>query len=222
MKKASIKRRIKIIPGYFKRIGLKNRCFSILSNNCWGGAVYDTFSLQYKTPTIGLYFMAEDYIKFLENPSQYLKLDLKQCSWENVPFKQSLVDGEKETKKSLGKSLDDMIIAQLCDIYIVFLHYNSWDEAVSKWNRRKKRLDMDNLIVKFNDQNGFSRDLFERFDALPFKNKIFYTADDTIRSNGSTTVIYLPEYKDDGYVISDMNFSNQQFNIKKYLNTMIR
>lgn len=64
--------------------------------------------------------MAEDYIKFLENPSQYLKLDLKQCSWENVPFKQSLVDGAEATKKSLGKSLDDMVIAQLGDIYIVF------------------------------------------------------------------------------------------------------
>lgn len=113
MKKSSIKRRLKIIPGYFKRIGLKNRDFSILSNNCWGGAVYDTFSLQYKTPTIGLYLMAEDYINFLENQSYYLKLDLKQSSWEKVPFKQSLVDSAEATKKSLGKSLDDIVIGSI-------------------------------------------------------------------------------------------------------------
>ena len=50
------------------RIRLKNREFSILANNCWGGAVYDKYGLQYRTPTIGLWFAPKDFLKFLSKP----------------------------------------------------------------------------------------------------------------------------------------------------------
>ena len=35
-----IKKKIKKIIGNVNRIGLKNRDFTIISNNCWGGFVY--------------------------------------------------------------------------------------------------------------------------------------------------------------------------------------
>ena len=50
-----------------RRNKLNNTDFSIISNNCWGGSVYRRYGLQYKSPTIGLYFFAEEYIKFLMN-----------------------------------------------------------------------------------------------------------------------------------------------------------
>ena len=45
---------------------LKNKNFTIISNNCWGGMVYESFNLPKQSPTVGLFFMADEYIKFLQ------------------------------------------------------------------------------------------------------------------------------------------------------------
>ncbi len=63
------------IPLTCKRRGkrLCNKKFTIISNNCWGGTVYEAHDLQKQSPTIGLFFIAEDYIKFLKHFKEYLK-----------------------------------------------------------------------------------------------------------------------------------------------------
>lgn len=48
-----------------RQSSLIGKSFTILSNNCWGGHVYRYFSLPYLTPTIGLYFYPDDYLKFI-------------------------------------------------------------------------------------------------------------------------------------------------------------
>ncbi len=51
-----------------RRRRLKHTDFSIISNNCWAGtAVYQPFGLKYNTPTVGLFFMDEDYICFFSS-----------------------------------------------------------------------------------------------------------------------------------------------------------
>lgn len=222
MKKARLKRKMKIIPGYFKRLRLKEKNFSIISNNCWGGMVYDNFALPYLSPTIGLFFMSNDYIKFLKNIKYYLSGELKQISWKDTPFKEFLYSNKEQYKRSLDKNLDDLIICQLYDIYIVFLHYDSFDEASHKWYRRSKRINFDNMIVKFNDQNEYSKDDFVAFEKLPYKNKIFYTADDSIpfSTNKNILIMYLSQYKNAGYVLDDMKLSEQDFNLTKFLNSL--
>ena len=67
------------------------------------------------------------------------------------------------------------IIGKLSDVEIVFLHYHSEQEALEKWTRRYERLSK-NIIFKFNDQNLCSYENIERFDRLPFENKIFFLA----------------------------------------------
>lgn len=70
---AQIKRRIEKIFAIFYKKGLKNKTFSILSNNCWGGKIYDKYALPYLTSTIGLWIPPTDYIKFLKNLDFYSK-----------------------------------------------------------------------------------------------------------------------------------------------------
>ncbi|MCD7831484.1 MAG: DUF1919 domain-containing protein [Firmicutes bacterium] len=55
---------------------LRNRDFTIISNNCWGGTVYEAHFVQKQSPTVGLFFMAEDYLKFLKHMSEYLQSTL--------------------------------------------------------------------------------------------------------------------------------------------------
>lgn len=185
---------------------LKNRSFSIISNNCWGGIVYQHYGLEYRTPTVGCYFYAEDYLRFLKNLNYYLSLELKF-----IPYSQSkYIDSLKEKKQC-------PIIGVLDDVEIIFLHYATEAEAKEKWNRRKKRVNPKNLVVKFNDQNLCTDELIREFDGLPYLNKICFVHK---KFDDCKYSIYLSEFKNCPYVISDIRVYRKYINITKYLNCL--
>lgn len=45
---------------------------SIISSNCFAGLIMQDLGMQYNSPTLGLYFMAPDYIEFLKHLEFYL------------------------------------------------------------------------------------------------------------------------------------------------------
>ena len=55
------------ITGKIKQRKFLHKDFTIISNNCFAGIVYRNNALPYNTPTAGLFFMADDYIKFVYN-----------------------------------------------------------------------------------------------------------------------------------------------------------
>ena len=46
------------LTGKWRGRKLKNRDFTIISNNCWGGTVYEAHNLQKQSPTVGLFYRA--------------------------------------------------------------------------------------------------------------------------------------------------------------------
>lgn len=40
---------------------------SIISSNCFAGRIMQDLNMQYNSPTLGLYFFADDYMEFLSN-----------------------------------------------------------------------------------------------------------------------------------------------------------
>lgn len=152
-----------------RRKHLKNTDFTIISNNCWGGMVYESYNLPKESPTTGLFFMASDYIKFLSDLKGYLDKDLTFMKPEDSKYKDFL----KEDKR-----FGSYPIGMLGDIEIMFLHYHSESEAKQKWNRRIERVNWDKLIVKFNDQNRCTLDDVKAYAKLPYKNKLFFTIKD--------------------------------------------
>lgn len=150
-----------------KKLTPPNNDFSIISNNCWGGLVYQYFGIPYNSPTIGLFFMDDDYIKFLERFDYYIVQPLKFITIEESRYKQQL--------QSESTAKMDYPIALLDDVEVHFLHYKSTIEAEEKWNRRLKRLNRNRLLVKMSQRSLDSDDILDRFEALPFKNKICFT-----------------------------------------------
>lgn len=144
---------------------LKSYDFSVISNNCFAGIVYQHLGLQYNTPTIGLYFFPKEYINFVENFNYYINIELKFIETRNSKYYNILKE----------RNQDKAIIGVLDDVEIVFLHYKTREEALTKWNKRKNRLSK-NLIFKFNDQNFATFDDIGRFDKIKVKNKICFTA----------------------------------------------
>lgn len=218
MTKAQVKRHLKKILAIFYRIGLHNRDFTILSNNCWGGMVYDRYALQYRTPTIGLWMLPKDFIKFLSNIDFYLNLELKQISYKEFHGVDLLIERKKSGRYTF--ELDDMIIGRLGDVDIVFLHYSSFADACLKWNKRKQRINRQNLIIKFNDQNGCTSDDFNEFQKLSYENKLFFTSNS--KYIGLQNVMFFSKYKHFGYVYNDTHLNDCPLNIKKYLNDIIQ
>lgn len=50
--------------------------FTIISNNCWAGTIYESYGMQKLTPTAGLFFMAKDYLEFLSHLKEYVQAEL--------------------------------------------------------------------------------------------------------------------------------------------------
>lgn len=76
-----------------KKLNIKNP--TIISNNCWAGIVSQYLGIKYYTPTIGLYFFAEEYIKFLERFDYYIKQDLKIIETKDSRYYEK--NGKKES-----------------------------------------------------------------------------------------------------------------------------
>lgn len=203
-----IKIREKLNPylGPHRRKKLHNSHFTIISNNCWAGHVYRYFSLPYSTPTVGLYFFSEDYIKFLENLKEYLNKDLEFIKINESRFCNILKErGGKNSTCPIGK---------LGDIEIIFLHYKTEEEALEKWNRRKSRIYWDNIYVKMAEQNNCSMAHMERFEMLTFEKKILFTSKDY----GLPSQVIYKEYAEEGQVTNDTTHFRRYINIVEWLN----
>lgn len=183
---------------------LKNKNFTIISKNCWGGRVYQRYGLQYTSPTVGLFFFADEYIKFLSNIKYYLSLELKFIPKSQSRYYEYYIEKDKYYP-----------IGVLDDIEIVFLHYKSEVEAREKWNRRKARINWDNLIVKFNDQNRATEENIREFDKLPFKNKLCFVAHPV---DGTDNTIVFTEFGNEKCITNDITSYKRYINIDKYLN----
>lgn len=135
---------------------LQTQRITILSSNCNGGIISHDLGLQFCSPTVNLFFRAEDFIRFCENLHYYMEID------------------------TMTPCLDTSIIssvsypvARLGDILLFLVHYKSIEEAQEVWNRRKKRVDYDNIVILTTDRDGMTEELKDRFERLPYRKVMF-------------------------------------------------
>lgn len=184
-----------------RRKKIKNCDFTIISNNCWGGLIYQSYGLQYNTPTVGLFFMANDYIKFISNLKEYMKKELIFIKPEDSHSYEDI-----KNKSNFGT----YPIGCLGDVEIHFLHYKTEQEASEKWNRRKERINFKRILYKFNDQNACTKELLEKFSKLPLKNKICFTS----KQYNLENTIYIKNSRK----YSEIKASYEPFGKSRYVN----
>ena len=202
-----IRLRINKFGSSYRRKKLKIKNPTIISNNCWAGIVSQYLGIKYYTPTIGLYFFSEEYIKFLERFDYYIKQKL-----EIIDTKDS-----KYYDEMIKKNHKNAIVGKLDDVEIVFLHMKTGKEAIEKWNKRVKRINKGNIIFKFCEQNECSSEHIKRFENLPFKNKICFT---TKEYPGYKSVIWFKDQVKNEEVVRDYYESHKYLNIIDYINNM--
>lgn len=195
------------ITGKIKQRKFKYKDFTIISNNCFGGIVYRNNDIPYNTPTAGLFFMADDYIKFIYNMKEYLNMDLVEIKLKNSKHYKYL--------NSINYSAP---IGKLGDVEIMFLHYPTFAEAKEKWERRKKRINYDKIIYKFCEQNECMYEHLKKFDEFKADNKICFTYNNYPELN----TIQFKEFENDPKSFSDVveKIFKKYINIYDYVNSM--
>ncbi len=162
---------------------LLNKSVSIISNDCWGGFLYRYLHLPFNSPFIGLFVMPEDFVKILEDPSM-LEGELTFIS-----------KAESRHLQHIHHTADYPVGLLPSGVEIHFLHYPSAEVARSKWNRRVKRIDWNNAIIKLSDNYYITDETMRRFDALPYPQKVLFTGKPHPELE---CACYLPEFRKDG------------------------
>lgn len=134
---------------WYMRRRLKNRDFTILCSNCIGGVIYHRLGLRFRSPTVNLWLHQRDFIKLAENLSGYIN--------------EELIFVESEY---------DYPVARLKDILIYFNHSRNHEDARNDWNRRKERINFENLFLIMYDRENLTEDDFRRFEAIPCRGRV--------------------------------------------------
>lgn len=151
---------------FYRRVGLKNHSFSIISNNCTGGYIYQYFGIPYNSPTAGLLFETGDYLRLCQNPEYYFTrtpvfIEPDEC--KNVEI--------MEKTNRWGTYPCGVID----DVEIYFMHYSDQNDALDKWNRRCKRINYDNMVFLMTENEMTTEEDIRIFCSMSMKNKICLT-----------------------------------------------
>ncbi len=167
---------------------IKTREFCIIASNCTGTLPYRFLDIPYNTPTVNLLFLAPCYLKFIQNLEHYLNEPLVFYPTSKYPEGESIRNNFRHHYP----------IGTLDDIEVHFMHYQTAAEAKNKWDRRKKRVDPDNLIFAFTDKDLCTPALLEEFDSLPYPNKYVLTAKNWPQLKSTIQVPYFEDEQEIG------------------------
>ena len=174
-----------------KKRKLKNYNPTIISSNCNGGIIYHDLNLPFNSPTINLSMDTDDFIKFVSNMKYYLEQELVEIEDKNYDFP----------------------CGMLYDVKIRFNHYDTFDEAVCKWNERKMRINWDNIYIMGIDGDKASYSSLKEFDKLPYKNKVIFTNKDYPEIKSSYKINGFEDKDEVGVLI----YFKKRFFIRRYL-----
>lgn len=197
--------RVMHIPGFDFAEYVKLREFpvSIIANNCLGGIIYSYLDLRFSSPFINCWMTADDFLLLINNLEEYMKQPLVQEYEEDIY--QYPIGSLTYTNKK---------------IQIRFIHAYSFKEAKSDFERRRNRINWDNIFICSKFSNN---EYVENFEKLPYKKKNF-TIEDFGVENSIMMLGYRYEYdkrKKDAAQARDFSaYLNNMNNLTKEINVL--
>ena len=174
-------------------IGRKNfvNCATEILRFCCGTFMYYDLRLPYLTPTVNLTIDINDLIKMVSNLKWYMEQEIVEIKEENGEYP-----------------------AGMCgDIRINFVHYDSFEEGVCKWEERKQRINWNNLFIVGTERDGCTYETLKRFEQLPYTNKVIFTH---IEYPEFSSAYYIKGFEDQGEIGTVTNW-RKQFLKRRYM-----
>lgn len=173
------------------RARLTNPNPTVFASNCNGGVMTHDLGLQFRSPTVNLYIRPKEYVRFLGNLQHYL-------------YEARFVAGQGA----------DYPVGILDDIRVDFVHYQSFDEAVAKWNSRLDRIDLDNAFYVVTERDGCTHDDLVAFDELPYRNKVVFVSKPML---GIASAFYDPSFPVTGGEVDVLSNYVSRLSGRRYL-----
>lgn len=111
------------------------------------------YRLPFNSPTVNLMIPPSDFVNYISDLDTYTGAEIELISTDR-----------QYPVCLLGNA-----------IHLHMIHYNNFEEAVDAWRRREKRINRERLFFILVEQDGCTVKDLERFDRLPFRNKIALT-----------------------------------------------
>lgn len=127
---------------------------TIVSDDCWGRELYHYLGLESTSPFILIRIDKDDYLKICNDLKKYM-------SYELVMEQETDYINDRYPIGSLGEGDEK--------VYLNFVHDTSFKNAYDAWEKRKKRMNYDNLFVKMTILND---DQFDKFKSIPYEHKV--------------------------------------------------
>lgn len=153
IKRKVINGEVLYIPGFDfeKYIRLRENPISIIANDCFGGILYHYLNLEFSSPFINCAIAPDDFLLLANSLEGYMKQpllmeqegDIYQCPVGTLTYLQN-------------------------KIRIYFNHAYSFGEAKKDFERRRNRINWDNIFICSNDSR---REYAESFEKLPYRKK---------------------------------------------------
>ena len=150
--------RVTAIPGFQidEYIKLKKSNISLFSINCWAGLCYHYLGLPFLSPTINMFLSYADFNKMMMNLDYYMSLP--------VEWVKDGIETGSGTYFPIGR---------IGDVELDFLHYETFEEAANAWNKRKLRINKENIFVLSYTEN---KDELYAFEDIPYEHKVIFTS----------------------------------------------
>ena len=140
---------------------------SIISNNCTGGAVAHSLGMQFKSPIINCKIMPEDYPKLCKNLKEYMSIPMQEYT--------ELSQDHKVSCMRFWGCIPDFPKGIIGDVMVIFQHYKTYEEGAAAWERRKGRIDYQNIGFIFHvNQPQYQKEVCE-FMNLGLPNSLVLT-----------------------------------------------
>lgn len=144
---------------------------TILSDDCWSGFAYNYLRLPFTTPLINIWWSCEEYMKFIQDPLFYLSTEL-----------QMVKDGD--LRKCAAPT--GMLGNSEKNVKCRFVHAANFEEAKKIWDKRKERINPNNLFVKMGFSDGYisnteKQKAMEIFETVPYRKILFYYGETKVR-----------------------------------------
>ena len=180
------------------RYRLRNHDFSIICSNCAGGVISHRLGKAFRSPTVNLWMRQRDFLKLAADLKSYMSYDLE------------FVDSEY-----------DYPVAWLHDVLIYFNHSKSAAEAATDWNRRKTRINYENLFLLMYDRENLTLAELREIEKIPCRGKVVFS--DKERPELDYVVTMKPTDRPMGAQCMDKNWLGirsfeRQFDFVKWLN----
>lgn len=159
-----------------KYILLKQEKITILTNNCWGGMVYQFLGFECISPLRNCFMLDEDYLRFLSSPKEYLDDKPICCGFEK----------DVHTGHTYP-------VLEINGVRIHCNHETDANHAIDEWERRKRRVNMNNLFVEMYTENKEIESAFEKL--IQYNKRVCFVPWET-ECKHSLQLVLLPNQKD--------------------------